>query len=269
MKTTANYGLKKPEGTDVVNIDDFNTNADTIDTQLKKINDNAGALSSLNTTAKNTLVAAINEVFQSGADVKSGTISAANNKGASLDDDATWDDIIAAINAIARGQGNAVESQVLSGVKFSNSDGQLRTGTMTNKGAVTITPGTADKAIPAGYHNGSGKVVGDADLKAGNIKKGVSIFDIVGTLDVASLGGYLYYTGNGNPVDSTDSSINLSLPFVPKLLLVKQYADKISAYVKDVGVMNPEPGNIKLNGSGSQFNVQSNKSSTFIWYAFG
>ncbi|PRR85946.1 hypothetical protein [Clostridium luticellarii] len=233
MKTTANYGLKKPEGTDVVNIDDLNTNADTIDTQLKKINDNAGALSSLNTTAKNTLVAAINEVFQSGADVKSGTISAVNNKGASLDDDATWDDIVAAINAIARGQGNAVESQVLSGIKFSNSDGQLRTGTMPNKGAITITPsgsaqtipsgyhngqgkvsavtvpvanvlsgttiagqagtmpnkgavtimpGTADKAIEKGYHNGSGKVKGEPNLTSDNIKEGVSEFGVVGTL---------------------------------------------------------------------------------------
>lgn len=36
MKTTTNYGLKKPDGTDVVNIDDFNYNADIIDTELVK-----------------------------------------------------------------------------------------------------------------------------------------------------------------------------------------------------------------------------------------
>ncbi|WP_246517333.1 hypothetical protein [Clostridium aciditolerans] len=36
MKTTANLGLKKPEGTDVVNIEDFNYNADVIDTELQK-----------------------------------------------------------------------------------------------------------------------------------------------------------------------------------------------------------------------------------------
>ncbi|MFL0168303.1 hypothetical protein [Candidatus Clostridium helianthi] len=40
MLTTTNYGLKKPEGTDVVNIDDFNGNADIIDTKLKEINTN-------------------------------------------------------------------------------------------------------------------------------------------------------------------------------------------------------------------------------------
>lgn len=224
MQTTANYGLKKPEGTDVVDIQNFNDNADTIDAELKKINDNAGALSSLNTTAKNTLVAAINEVFQSGADVKSGTISAVNNKGASLDDDATWDDIVAAINAIARGQGNAVESQVLSGITFSNSDGQLRTGNMPNKGAVTITPGIADQVIPAGYHNGSGKVVGDADLKAENIKKGVSIFDIVGALTIESLGGKKWASGNKDTgLEFSGPYTVSSLTFKPSIIFVRCY----------------------------------------------
>lgn len=37
MKLTTNYSLKKPEGSDVVNIDDFNYNVDTIDTKLKSV----------------------------------------------------------------------------------------------------------------------------------------------------------------------------------------------------------------------------------------
>ena len=32
----------------------------------------------------------------------------------------------------------------------------------------------------AGYHNGSGKVVGDTDLTAGNIKKDVNVFGVTG-----------------------------------------------------------------------------------------
>jgi len=36
MLTTSNYGLKKPESTDPVSINDFNDNADTIDTALAK-----------------------------------------------------------------------------------------------------------------------------------------------------------------------------------------------------------------------------------------
>ncbi|GIO51749.1 hypothetical protein [Paenibacillus cineris] len=35
-----------------------------------------------------------------------------------------------------------------------------QTGTMTNRGEVTITPGPADQSIPAGYHNGAGVVKG-------------------------------------------------------------------------------------------------------------
>lgn len=37
MLTTTNYGLKKPEGTDIVNIDDLNNNVDIIDMKLKEI----------------------------------------------------------------------------------------------------------------------------------------------------------------------------------------------------------------------------------------
>ena len=59
-------------------------------------------------------------------------------------------------------------------------------GSMPNNGAVTLTPGTADQAIVAGYHNGSGKVVGDPDLTAGNIKKDVNIFKVTGTSIQAS-----------------------------------------------------------------------------------
>ena len=36
---TANYNLKKPEGTDIVNIDDLNENADIIDQKLKELED--------------------------------------------------------------------------------------------------------------------------------------------------------------------------------------------------------------------------------------
>ncbi|WP_321994839.1 hypothetical protein [Clostridium butyricum] len=39
MKTTSNYALKKPDGNDVVNIEDFNYNADKIDIEIKNIND--------------------------------------------------------------------------------------------------------------------------------------------------------------------------------------------------------------------------------------
>ena len=39
LKYTGNYNLKKPEGSDVVNIEDLNDNADIIDAELKRLND--------------------------------------------------------------------------------------------------------------------------------------------------------------------------------------------------------------------------------------
>jgi hypothetical protein len=77
--------------------------------------------------------------------------------------------------------GNAVVGDVLSGKTFSNSGGTGLTGTMTNNGAVTYTPGTTDQTVAEGYHNGSGVVSGDADLLVGNIKAGTEIFGVTGT----------------------------------------------------------------------------------------
>ncbi|CAM4014945.1 tail fiber protein [Geobacillus stearothermophilus] len=88
------------------------------------------------------------------------------------------------INFILQGEGgsgNAQPGDVLSGKTFTNDSGE-QVGTMPNREAMTITPTTTDQVIPAGYHNGSGKVKGDANLIPANIKNGVSIFGITGTL---------------------------------------------------------------------------------------
>jgi hypothetical protein len=78
--------------------------------------------------------------------------------------------------------GTATMADVLVGKTFSSSAGIGATGTMPNNGALAITPGTATQTIPAGYHNGAGSVAGDADLTAGNIRIGVGLFGVTGTL---------------------------------------------------------------------------------------
>jgi hypothetical protein len=79
-------------------------------------------------------------------------------------------------------EGDADVEHVLAGKTFSSRiAGVGAVGTMPNRAAVVITPGTSNKAIPAGYHNGEGYVVGDSNLKAENIKKGVSIFGVNGS----------------------------------------------------------------------------------------
>ncbi len=61
---------------------------------------------------------------------------------------------------------------------------------LTVQGAQTITPGTADQTITAGkYLTGAQTIKGDSNLVAGNIKSGVSIFGVAGTLEEGSGGG--------------------------------------------------------------------------------
>lgn len=57
------------------------------------------------------------------------------------------------------------------------------TASVTTKAAATITPGTSDQEIAAGtYLTGKQTISGDADLVAANIKQGVQIFGVTGSL---------------------------------------------------------------------------------------
>lgn len=81
---------------------------------------------------------------------------------------------------------NATASQILSGAT-AYVQGSKVTGTMTNNGAVsgTISTKTQQYTVPAGYHDGSGKVqIATAEqnkIIAGNIKQGVQILGVTGT----------------------------------------------------------------------------------------
>lgn len=61
-------------------------------------------------------------------------------------------------------------------------NGTKYTGSMVEKAAAAYTPGTSDQEIAAGqYLAGKQTIKGDANLVAGNIKSGVSLFGITGT----------------------------------------------------------------------------------------
>lgn len=54
MQKTTNYDLKKPEGSDAVNIDDLNFNADTLDVKLKTVETTAGNAKTTAAAAQST-----------------------------------------------------------------------------------------------------------------------------------------------------------------------------------------------------------------------
>ena len=81
------------------------------------------------------------------------------------------------------GSGNAQPADVLSGKTFTNDAGE-QAGSMPNRGAVnqTLTSQGQSYTVPAGYHNGSGKVtVNITNLSSANIKSGVTVGGIEGT----------------------------------------------------------------------------------------
>lgn len=55
-----------------------------------------------------------------------------------------------------------------------------------NQGTKIYTPSTVNQPIPKGFHSGQGYVIGDSNLKASNIRKGVTIFGVTGNLEEGS-----------------------------------------------------------------------------------
>ncbi len=89
--------------------------------------------------------------------------------------------------------GTAVASEVLEGKTFSNSSEVGLTGTMTNRGAVSQTLNAGGSyTIPAGYHNGSGKVT------ANSLSSQTSATAAAGQI----LSGYTAWV-NGNKITGT------------------------------------------------------------------
>lgn len=144
--------------------------------------------------------------------------------------------VVLGMTGTYKGLGNATAAQVLSGYSFSTAALSNASGSMPDRGAWGSTLAiNGSVTIPAGYHNGSGRitqsiatkgattitpmsaqqtavsagtycsgniiVAGNGNFVAGNIKKGVNIWGVVGTFE-----GYVptatdLYNRGANPAD--------------------------------------------------------------------
>lgn len=132
----------------------------------------------------------------------------------------------------------SVNSSGLITASATQSAGYVSAGTksatkqLTTQAAQTITPSTSDKTIASGrYLTGTQTIKGDSNLKAENIKSGVSIFGVAGSYEGSGGGGseteMQTVTGSIVPSDTdwgttagTEVFSVSGLPFTPKILVI-------------------------------------------------
>ena len=91
------------------------------------------------------------------------------------------------------------------------------TANVTTKAAATITPGTSNQTIASGtYLTGAQTISGDANLVAGNIKSGTTIFGVTGTYE----GSNPVKTATGTFTGNGTRTIDVACDFEPDLVYV-------------------------------------------------
>lgn len=131
----------------------------------------------------------------------------------------------------------AAAADVLTGKVFVDAEGRVTTGTMANNGAVTRTLNTSTKTytIPAGYHNGSGKVSITTEEKTATPTKASQAITptsgkVLSKVTVAAI--------PANYIDTTDANA------VAADILVEK-----AAYVDGVKVEGTMPNNGAVGGT--------------------
>jgi hypothetical protein len=117
---------------------------------------------------------------------------------------------------------------------------------MVNRGgAQTVTPGTSNKTLNAGYYSGNITIAGDADLKAANIVSGKNIFGVAGSAKISKsyISGAQTITKYNPDMDTNGWSyvplltVNHNLGVVPNLIIIRFSSIKMAG-VGTHGVLN-------------------------------
>lgn len=145
-------------------------------------------------------------------------------------------------------------------------DGTDKTGTktLTTKAAATITPGTSNQTIAAGtYLTGNQTIAGDADLKAANIKSGVNIFNVAGTMEPKEF-SIVTTVESGANVTATKGSTTISGTSTGTCTLKVPTA---GAWTVKATTTNNEHGETETSDSKTVTTVDSYSTSLTFWRA--
>ena len=209
---------------------------------IVQLNDSVTSTSTTQAATANAVKQAYDEALagkQLGVEQKANLVAALNSIGVSATTSETWAQLIPKISAVIRATGNATAAQVLAGATFSNAGANGLTGTMANRGVGgTVTPGTTNQTKAAGYYSSAITILGDADLLASNIRAGVNIFGINGSLQpqfyASGSGSGLPYrkifTLAGGGEESRPYLTITGLTFAPKLIKVKLGNNLVTIY---------------------------------------
>lgn len=126
-------------------------------------------------------------------------------------------------------KGTAAVGDVLSTKTFMSATGKgLLTGTMPNNGnGATITPGTTNKTVAAGYWATVNTVAGETNLVTANIKSGTTIFGVAGQTSVVDTSDTTASPG-GNYTLLSDKAVIVSLTSTATVINVTDGAHSIS-----------------------------------------
>lgn len=184
----------------------------TDDTIVKRVGD----LDKLETTAKDSLVSAVNEVFQSGNNFKAGIKDAviAKDSTITIPDNPTLEDLVSAIGDMESGvdtsDATATADELLIGATAYTNTGKIH-GTIVknNYSGKTLTPGRSNIIIPKSYNSDPITIKGDTNLVGTNILSGKSIFGVNGTAS----GGMKMASGNyyGTVYDRHTKNLNVTI----------------------------------------------------------
>lgn len=103
---------------------------------------------------------------------------------------------------------------------------------ITTKGGSTYTPGTSNQVISGGqYLTGDQIILGDGNLRAENIKEGISIFGVNGIANALSLNGLRMASGSSDTTTEKANAtyynvfLSINCEFEPKLIICEPNFD--------------------------------------------